>query len=323
MSIVFVGTPDFAVPFLRRLAADGFDISAVLTQPDRPAGRGRALRRSPVALAADELDLRLLTPPSLRDAEAVAELGALEPEAIVVAAYGQILRQEVLTIPPKGVLNVHPSLLPRWRGPAPIPAAILAGDSTTGVTIMIMDAGMDTGPILTQVEHPIDASDTTGTLLAALANVGAEMLPDTLRRWLSGELEPQPQDEAQATTCSLIRKEGGEIDWSLSAIEIWRRVRAYNPWPGAYTTLDGEIFHIWRAWPLEGSDASPGAIVGLTAMQREGLLAPANEAAFAVGTGDGLLAIVEAQRAGRRPLPTAELVRGMPNLIGTRLGART
>jgi methionyl-tRNA formyltransferase len=319
MSIVFIGTPDFSVPFLRRLNADGFDISSVVTQPDRPAGRGRNLRPSPIALAAEDMGLPLLKPRTMRDPEAVAELATLRPEAIVTIAFGQILRQEILDIPPKGVLNVHPSLLPRWRGPAPVPAAILAGDHTTGVTIMLMDAGMDTGPILNQDEHPIDANDTTATLLSRLAAAGSDLLSDTLSRWLRGEVEPQPQDDSKATVCSLIRKEDAEIDWLLPAIDIWRRVRAYNPWPGAYTSLNGGMVHIWEAWPVDGG-AAPGTVVTLTPAQREGLPAPAREAAFAVGTGSGLIAVVQAQRAGRRSLPSADLLRGMPNLIGSRLG---
>lgn len=320
MSIVFIGTPDFAVPSLQRLASDGLDISAVLTQPDRPAGRGRALRPSPIAVAAGELGLRLRKPASLRDAETVAELAALRPDAMVTVAYGQILRQEVLDIAPNGVLNVHPSLLPRWRGPAPVPAAILAGDRITGVTIMLMDAGMDTGPILSQTEHPIDDADTAGSLLLTLAERGADLLSDTLRRWLAGDLEPRPQNDAEATVCSLIRKEDGEIDWSLPAVDIWRRVRAYNPWPGAYTTLNSEILHIWRSWPIDGSDAPPGSVIALTAERRLTLPSPASNTAFAVGSGDGLLAVLEAQRAGRRSLTSSDLLRGMPNLIGARLG---
>lgn len=313
MSIVFIGTPDFAVPSLRRLAADGFEISAVLTQPDRPAGRGRPRSPSPIAVVARELRIPVLKPPSLRDQDAVSQLAALEPEAIATVAYGQILRKEILDIPPRGVLNVHPSLLPRWRGPSPVPAAILAGDEITGVTIMLMDPGMDTGPILNQVEHPIDDSDSAGTLLEKLAEIGAGLLSGTMRRWLDGEIEPQPQNDARATTCALLKKEDGRIDWSLSAVDIWRRVRAYNPWPGAFTTLNGEILHIWQATPLLGQTAEPGLVVGPSADLT-------TDAAFSIGTGDGLLAVIEAQRSGRRALPSADLLRGMPALIGSRLG---
>lgn len=318
MSIVFIGTPDFAVPSLRRLASDGVEIAGVLTQPDRPAGRGRTLRPSPVALAAGELGLPLLKPARLREPAAVDALRAIQPEAMVAVAYGQILRQEVLDLAPKGVLNVHPSLLPRWRGATPVPSAILAGDDATGVTIMLMDAGMDTGPVLARTEHPITDVDTAGSLLASLADVGANLLSETLPRWLAGEIDPQPQDDATATVCSLIRKEDGEIDWSLPAVDIWGRVRAYNPWPGAYSTIRGELFHIWQAWPLPGGSASPGTISALDAS--DSLPEQARDAGFAVATGDGLLAVLQAQRAGRRALPSTELLRGMPDLIGARFG---
>jgi methionyl-tRNA formyltransferase len=322
MSIVFIGTPEFAVPSLRRLAADGFGITAVLTQPDRPAGRGRALRPSPVAMAAEELAISVLKPPSLRDPAATAQLAALKPEAIVTVAYGQILRREVLDIPPRGVLNVHPSLLPRWRGATPVQAAILAGDRTTGVTIILMDAGMDTGPILSQVTHPIDDSDTAGTLLDKLATVAAGLLSETLRQWLDSGIKPQPQDDSSATTCPLLRKEDGKIDWSLSAEAIWRSVRAHSPWPGAYTTLGGELLHIWQAWPTESTNSEPpGIVVPIPDALRPSLAPHAEGAAFAVSTGDGLLAVIEAQRAGKRSLPSAELLRGLPGLLGARLGS--
>lgn len=320
MSIVFIGTPAFAVPSLRALVEGGFNMSAVLTQPDRPAGRGRKPRASPVAEVATELGLDLMKPESLRDPNAVSALAGLQPEAIVTVAYGQILRPEVLAIPPKGVLNVHPSLLPRWRGPTPVPAAILAGDRITGVTIMLMDQGMDTGPILSQTEHPIDDEDTAGSLLEALSQTGARLLGETLRDWLDGAIEPRPQDDSAATTCSLIRKQDGEIDWSLHVVDIWRRVRAFNPWPGAFTTFGGEMFHIWRAWPVPSRKADPGLVIGLDRDVLDGLPLHARDAGFAVGTGEGLLAVRDAQRAGRRALPAPELARGMPDIIGARLG---
>lgn len=321
MSIVFVGTPDFAVPSLRQLVSDGFHVSAVVTQPDRPAGRGRKERPSPVSLAASELGLNVLKPEGLRSPAAIADIASLEPEAIVAVAYGQILRQEVLDIPPRGVVNVHPSLLPRWRGPSPIPAAILAGDSETGVTIMLMDAGMDTGPVLSQTSEPIADTDTAGSLLDRLSRSGATLLSDTLRRWLAGQIEPRPQNGFRATTCSLLRKQDGEIDWSLPAIDIWRRVRAYNPWPGAFTSLNGEQLHIWQAWPIGAEPGQdPGTVVQINSSLSDALPDHASGASFAVRTGDGLLAIVEAQRAGRRSLPSAELLRGRPDLIGSRLG---
>ena len=320
MAIVFMGTPHFALPSLRALAEAGYDIAAVYTRPDRPAGRGLRPQPPPVKLLAQELGLPVRQPDSLRRPEAIEELQALAPEVIVVCAYGQILRRPVLELPPKGVLNVHPSLLPRHRGPSPIAAAILAGDPETGVTVMLMDEGMDTGPILSQRSLPISPFDTAGTLGERLSRLAAELLLETLPRWLRGEIAPQPQDESRATVTRLLRKEDGAIDWHLSAEELWRRVRAFNPWPGAYTYLDGEQLHIWEAWPLPfDSGFPPGTVVALSAEQASSVPAEAGRAAFAVQTGAGLLAVLRAQRAGRRPLPSEEFLRGMPRIIGRRL----
>jgi methionyl-tRNA formyltransferase len=304
MSLISIGTPDFAVPSLRRLHGDGHEIAAAVTQPDRPAGRGRQPASSPVKEAAIELGIPVLQPPSLRAPEVVEGLRALKPEVMVAVAYGQILRPEVLEIASRGVVNVHPSLLPRWRGASPIAGAILAGDKETGVTIMLMDAGMDSGPILAQRRHPISPEDTTGTLTAVLADAGADLLAETLPRWLAGEIEPVPQDDAGATVTRLVKKEDGAIDWTLAAEEIWRRVRAYDPWPGAYTSLDGENIRIWRARPLNADYGEPpGTIV---------------EAPLGVQTGEGVLAVLEGQRPGRRRMSSDELVRGMPSLFGRR-----
>ena len=322
MAIVFLGTPAFAVPSLRRLAAGGFEIAAVYTQPDRPAGRGRHPAPPPVKTAALELGLEIRQPESLRDPAALAELAALRPEAAVGVAYGQILRREVLDIPDRGVLNVHPSLLPRHRGASPVPAAILAGDAETGVTIILMDAGMDSGPVVAQRRAPIQDSDTTASLMARLADVAADLLAETLPRWLRGEIEPQPQDGSQATKAPLLKKEQGEIDWSLPAADIWRRVRAYNPWPGAYTTSEGALLHVWEAWPLaDGGGDPPGTVVKLSPEQSARLPEGADPGAFGVATGDGVLAVLVAQREGRKALPAAEFLRGMRDFIGRRLGA--
>jgi methionyl-tRNA formyltransferase len=320
MSIVFIGTPDFAVPSLRRLAAAGHTISAVITQPDRPAGRGRHLAPPPVKLAAEELGLPVLQPETLRDAEALDAIRALQPEVIVAVAYGQILRQELLDIAPRGVLNVHPSLLPRHRGASPIAGAILAGDEQTGVSIMLMDAGMDTGPVLAQLRIPFRPDYTTEWLTGQLAHLGADLLAETLPRWLGGQIKPRPQDDSQATVTHLIRKEDGAIDWTLPAIEIWRRVRAYNPWPGASTTLDGEALRIWQAQPLnEKSDAPPGTIVATPPgipPKDVGYDLPA----FAVQTGDTLLGVQVVQPANRRRMTAWSFANGRPGLIGKRLG---
>ena len=321
MSIVFIGTPNFAVPSLRRLAAEGYEIATVITQPDRPAGRGRRPRPSPVKLTALELGLPLFQPPTLRDPDALAAVAAIAPEIIVAVAYGQILRQEFLDIPPRGVLNVHPSILPRYRGPSPIPAAILAGDDETGVSIILMDAGMDSGPILAQRRLRIELSDTTDSLSQKLAGVAAELLAETLPRWLKDEIAAQPQEAALATRCPLLRKEDGEIDWTRPALHIWRQVRAYNPWPGAQTHVDGQPLQIWQAWPLQGdSGSSPGTVVALRPEQRTQLPPDVGPEALAVQTGDGLLALLSLQRAGRKALSAGEFLRGMPGIVGRRLG---
>lgn len=317
MAIVFMGTPAFAVPSLRRLAQGSHPIAAVYTQPDRPAGRGRHPTPPPVKLAAQELGLPVRQPETLRDPQAVAELAALCPEAIVAVAYGQLLRPEVLSIPPRGVLNVHPSLLPRHRGASPIPAAILAGDTETGVTIMLMDEGMDTGPIIAQRALPIEPTDTAASLAERLSHLAADLLAETLPAWLEGRLEAAPQDHARATKAPLLRKEHGAIDWALPAQEIWRRVRAYNPWPGAYTTLDGQLLHIWEAWPLTGDTGQPpGTVVALAPELKAQLPPGADREAFGVQTGRGVLAVLKVQRAGRRALSAGDFLRGVRGLFG-------
>jgi methionyl-tRNA formyltransferase len=321
MAIVFLGTPAFAVPSLHRLADEGYDIAAVYTQPDRPAGRGRRLTTPPVRTAALAMDLPVRQPESLRDPSALTELASLHPEVGIGVAYGQILRQEVLAIPAKGVLNVHPSLLPRHRGASPIPAAILAGDSKTGVTIILMDPRMDSGPVLAQRSLPIDDHDTTGTLMEKLAPLAAGLLAETLPRWLRDEIDPRPQDDSLATKTPLLKKEHGAIDWSLPAVHTWRQVRAYNPWPGAYTALDGQVLHIWEAWPLPGEGAPPGTVIALREEQQAELPPPADRGAFGVQTGDGLLAVLSVQRQGRRRLAAAEFLRGARDFIGRRLGS--
>jgi methionyl-tRNA formyltransferase len=319
MAIIFLGTPAFAVASLRRLVDEGLDIAAVYTQPDRPAGRGRRTASPPVKTAALEMGLTLHQPATLRDSSVLAELASFRPEVGVGVAYGQILRQEVLEIPRKGIVNVHPSLLPRHRGATPIPAAILAGDDETGVTIMLMDPGMDSGPILAQRRFPIEDRDTAGTLTEKLAPIAADLLAETLPLWLNDKIDPQPQDHSLATKAPLLKKEHGAIDWSLPAIDVWRRVRAYNPWPGAHTMVDGTLLRVWEAWPLpQGTDA-PGTVVALSAEQRDSLPPGADQGAFGVGTGDGVLAVLTAQREGRRVLSASEFLRGMRDFIGRKL----
>ena len=319
--IVFLGSPDFAVPSLRALVDAGQEVAAVVTQPDREAGRGRRLVAPAVKTAAQELGLLVLQPPSLRRPEAVAELAAVRPEVMVVAAYGQILRRAVLDIPPHGVLNVHASLLPRWRGAAPVSAAILAGDPVTGVSIMLLDEGLDTGPVLATRETPIADTDTGGSLTERLAGLGAELLVETLPGWLRGEVTPVPQDDARATYAPRLEKEAGRIDWREPAVTLWRKVRAYTPWPGAFTDYRSEQLRILLAWPLpDGDGGRPGQVVGLPTDATERVPADLGRPAFAVVTGDGLLVPLRLQRAGRRALAANEFARGERGLIGSRFG---
>ena len=307
--ILFMGTPDFAVPVLHALAAAGpehnWRVAGVATQPDRPAGRGMQLAPSPVKQAALEYGLPVLQPPRLRKApEAVEELRALAPDLIVVAAYGLILPRAVLELPAFGCINVHASLLPAYRGASPIAAAILDGLAETGVSIMLMDEGMDTGPVLAQAHVPIYPDDTTLTLGKRLAGQGAALLRATLPGWLAGDVAPVAQDElpGEPSICRLIAKEAGEIDWAQPAAAIERSTRAYTPWPGAYTTWHGQPLKIVRARALPDVE-TPGRVVRTT----EGV---------AVGTGGGLLLLDVVQPAGKRPMPARDFLNGAPGFVG-------
>lgn len=308
--IVFMGTPDFAVPSLQALARD-HQVVGVVTQPDRPAGRGRRLVAPPVKEAAGALGLEVIQPPTLRRPEAVERLVAWRPDLVVVAAFGQILRPAVLAIPPHGCLNVHASLLPRYRGAAPIPAAILAGDERTGVTIMRMDEGLDTGPMLAQADWPIRPDDTTGSLTADLARLGASLLVEALPGWLEGRIAPRPQDDAQATYCRTLQKEDGLLDWALTASHLDRQVRACDPWPGAYTAWAGQRLKILRARPLPGrpgpGGAGPGRVVDL---------APGT----GVVTGEGVLELLQVQLAGKSAMDVHAFAQGRRDFAGSTLG---
>jgi methionyl-tRNA formyltransferase len=319
--LVFMGSPEFAVPSLGRLIEDGNEIVGVYTQPDREAGRGRALTPPPVKAFALERGLPVFQPVSLRREAALAELRALAPELIVVAAYGQILRRPVLELPEYGVINVHASLLPRWRGAAPVLAAILAGDAQSGVSIMRIDEGLDTGPVLARRAIPIDAFVTGGELTRLIAEEGADLLGGTLPAWLEEEITPEPQDETVATYAPRIEKDAGRLDWTLPAVELWRRVRAYNPWPSAFTSLHGDMLRIHEAWPVpDAADGEPGAIVPLTAAMRDAAPPERPRPAFGVRTGDGILLPLKLQRSGKRALFAEEFLRGERGLVGARLG---
>jgi len=293
--IVFMGSPEFALPTLKALAAN-YEVVGVVTQPDRPAGRGKQLTPPPVKVLAQELGLPIVQPNRLREPEAVGQLRAWAPDLIVVAAFGQILRPEVLEMPPYGCINVHASLLPRWRGASPIQAAILNGDSETGITIMRMDAGLDTGPILSQRAIPIWPEEPAGTLSAKLAELGAELLIETLPTYLSGELKPQAQPETGVTSAPLLSKGAGELDFSQGAEVLARRVRAFNPWPGAFTMWKGALLKVHKAHAQEGK--------GKVGERRVQAGLPA------IATRDGLLVLDELQPAGKKIMGGGEFLRG-------------
>jgi len=306
-----MGTPEFAVPSLERLILNQYQVVAVYTQPDKPAGRGRSLVSPPLKGVAVNWKLPVVQPVSLNRAGVVAQLVGFHPDVIVVAAFGQILPQSVLDIPRYGCINIHPSLLPGFRGAAPVAAAILAGDEFTGVSIMLMDKGLDTGPVLVRAQIPISAQDTTGSLTAKLSQVAAHLLLEALVHWPRGELTPQPQNEAEATYCGSISKEAGEIDWHLPTIDIWRRVRAFHPWPGCYTTWQGKQLKIIEAVPLPGEGTvEVGRVVALTPAMM------GSEAAFGVNTEEGILGVLKVQPEGKRAMSAADFLRGQRQFIG-------
>jgi methionyl-tRNA formyltransferase len=305
-----MGTPDFAVPSLQGLLDHGHDVAAVVTQPDHPAGRGQKPRLSAVKRLALERKILVLQPEKLRDAGFLERLREIAPEAIVVAAYGKILPRSILELPPRGAINVHGSLLPKYRGAAPIQRALLAGEATTGITIMQMNERMDAGDILLQQELPILPDDTSGSLSARMAELGAVLLVDALYRAARGELRPRPQREEEATLAPMVKKEEGEIDWGRPAIEIERAVRAFQPWPGAYTRLGGKLLKVLGAGVGSAVTASPGTIV-----RAEG-------DALEVATGDGALALLELQLEGKRKVGARGFLAGHHVHPGDRLGHR-
>ena len=296
-SIVFMGSPSFAVPSLEALIAS-YNIAGVITQPDRRAGRGRNLQAPPIKEVALAHNISVLQPTSLRkDKEAMNQLRSWDPELIVVAAFGQILRQDVLELPVKGCVNVHASLLPRWRGAAPINAAILHGDEQTGITIMLMDEGIDTGPILSQRSTPITTHDDAAALSDRLSRIGAELLIETLPQYLSGDITPRKQEETKATYAPMLSKKDGELDFGRSAEYLARQVRAYHPWPGSFTTWNNNILKVLHAHAVSGAGGQAGKKAvhqGLPAIQ----------------TKDGLLVLDEVQPAGKKASPGKNFLLG-------------
>jgi methionyl-tRNA formyltransferase len=310
LRIAFAGTPHFALPALRALLSSTHRVVGVLTQPDRPAGRGRELRASPVKLVALDAGLPLAQPATLKTPESRVELASWTPDVLVVVAYGLILPPAVLELPRLGCVNIHGSLLPRWRGAAPIQRAILAGDAETGVTIMQLDAGLDTGPTLLERRHRIGSHDTAGDLHDALAELGAAALTEALDGLAAGTLAATPQPTAGATYAPKLEKSEARIDWSVDAYEIDRRVRAFNPWPVAETTFGGETLRILRAHAAGpvATDAAAGTLLGLA------------EDGLHVACGTGVLAVSELQRAGKRPVSARDFANAV-RLEGTRFGA--
>ena len=310
MRIVFMGSPRFAVPSLEALVADGYDVAAVYTQPDRPAGRGRGIIEPAVKEAALKMSLPVVQQAGLRSAGALEELRDFQPEVIVICAFGQILPQAVLDIPPRQCLNVHFSLLPRHRGASPVAAAILAGDEFTGVSIQIVRHKLDTGPVLAAAAVPIFPTDNTGTLTEKLAVIGADLLLEALHGWGQGEIKPREQDEAAASYFAQVKKEDGEIDWRLPAVEIGRRVRAFYPWPGCYTVWRQRMLKIIEAAPAVGEHrAGAGEVIALRG--REDMVG--------IGPGEGVLEALKLQLAGRNIMTAAEFARGQRDFIGSRL----
>ena len=308
MRLIFAGTPEFAASALAALSAAKNEVVSVLTQPDRPAGRGMQLLASPVKRLASEHGIAVFQPVSLKSPDAQQKLAEANADVMVVAAYGLILPQAVLDIPRLGCINIHASLLPRWRGAAPIQRAILAGDTETGITIMQMEAGLDTGPMLLQAKLPITPDDTSATLHDKLAKQGAELIVDALEQLEAGTLSATPQPAQGVTYAEKILKQEAAIDWTLPAAEIERRIRALQPFPVMQTTWRGEVLRIWRAAAIVSASANPGVIQ----------MADADKLIIACGS--GALEILELQRAGGKRLATRDFLRGAKLAAGDQLG---
>lgn len=307
IKIVFMGSPEFALPSLRALTgANDYEVVGVVTQPDRASGRGREVKMPPVKTLALELGIPIRQPEKLRAPEAMQQLKLWSPDLVVVAAFGQILKQDVLDLPRFGCLNVHASLLPRWRGAAPINAAILHGDEETGVTIMKMDAGLDTGAMLAKKSMRLPPDGTAGTVTSTLSRLGADLLIETLPRWLAGEIQLTPQDDALSTYAPMLKKEDGRLDFTREVNELERQVRALNPWPGAFMEFDGTMLKIHRA--------RVGQIVNLSHYEVGQRLTQANQPA--VGARGGVLILDEVQPAGKKSMSGKSFLSGARNWVG-------
>jgi methionyl-tRNA formyltransferase len=304
--IIFFGTPNFAIPTLKYLLQGPDEVIAVVTQPDREKGRGRKVIPSPVKELALQHGLTLLQPEKVREEAFQEKMKSLQPELFVVVAYGQVLPKSLLKIPKHGAVNVHASLLPKYRGAAPIPWAILKGERLTGVTTMMMDEGMDTGDILLQIEIPIGEEETSETLHDRLALLGAQLLLETVRGMKVGNLHPIPQDHSKATYAPPLKKEDGRIDWSKEAKEIYRQVRAFNPWPGAFTEWSGQLLKIYR-----------GEVRGKNSIGKAGIVAWVGLDFIEVETSKDFFLIKEVQLEGKRRMGVREFISGHPITVGT------
>lgn len=311
MRIVFLGTPSFAVPTLEHLEQSRHEVLAVISQPDRARGRGLVPAPPPVKIAAANLDIPVLQPQKASSPEAVERIRSLTPDAAVVVAYGQILKRNFLFAPRQGCINLHASLLPKYRGPSPIQAAILAGDCETGVTTILLDETMDTGGILLQRAVRITREDTAGTLHDILAREGASLVVETLDALERGEIVPKPQDDTKATTTHKITKEDARIDWRRPPESIYNQVRAFNPWPGCETSLGSENLKVWKAAVAEDFDdlAKPGEVL------------PGGDCELLVAAGGGTVRILELQLAGGKKMTVEAFLRGHRIAPGTTLGA--
>jgi methionyl-tRNA formyltransferase len=302
MRLIFCGTPDFAVPTLEKLVAEGFDSELVITNPDEPSGRGYAMKLPPVKEAATRHGLALFQPAKLKDPETRERILKFQPDAIVVVAYGQIIPPWMIELPHLGCINLHASLLPKYRGAAPIPWAIVRGERTTGVTTMKIDAGLDTGDILLVREVEINDEDSTPTLSEKLSALGAELMVETLRGLERGEITPRPQDSSQATLAPMLKKQDGLIDWNQPAMEISRRVRGFQPWPGAYTTFRGKKLHVWAA--------QPAPVLALRKLEPGIVESERGELFIACGEGTRLN-VKELQLEGRKRIPARDFLNGI------------
>ena len=306
MRIVFMGTPDFSVPVLEALVQEGHEVVQVVTQPDKPKGRGKSVLMTPVKEKALALGLPVWQPERIRRPEAVEQLKELAPDVIVVVAFGQILSRQVLDIPRLGCVNVHASLLPKYRGAAPIQWAILDGETCTGVTTMLMDEGIDTGDMLEKMEVPIAPDETGGSLHDKLSRAGAELIRSTLRRLEAGTLVPEPQTEEGTCYARMLTKTMGDIDWNMDTAAIERLIRGLNPWPSAYTHLDGRTLKIWKAQVREGN---PEGVCGQ--------IVETGRDSISVKTGNGVLVLQEVQLEGKKRMDAGAFLRGFPLKAGT------